>query len=88
MLGEVAVKWFEGIQTRLPMCVTGALVGPVRLGPKHFQIYSTSLLPWAVQNGVQAKFLMNVYFEKHWEMSISELRGKLNITPPPNNGIE
>ena len=34
MLGEVVVKWVEGLQTGLPMCVLGALGGPVRLGPK------------------------------------------------------
>ena len=34
MLGEVAVKWFEAIQTGLPMCVGAAVAGPVRLGPK------------------------------------------------------
>jgi len=34
MLGEVAVKWFEAIQTGLPMCIAAAVAGPVRLGPK------------------------------------------------------
>lgn len=34
MLGEVTVKWVEAIQTRLPMCVTGALFGSLRLAPK------------------------------------------------------
>lgn len=34
MLGEVTVKWFEAIQTGLPMCALGALFGPIRLGPK------------------------------------------------------
>lgn len=34
MLGEVAVKWYEAIQTGLPMCVSAALAGPIRLGPK------------------------------------------------------
>ena len=34
LLGEIAVKWFEAVQTGLPMCVTAALFAPVRLGPK------------------------------------------------------
>ena len=33
MLGEVAVKWVEAIQTGLPMCALGAFFGPLRLGP-------------------------------------------------------
>lgn len=43
MLGEVAVKWFEAIQTGLPMCVTAALFGPIRLGPK-WVFYSLFLI--------------------------------------------
>jgi ubiquinone biosynthesis protein COQ4 len=34
LLGEVAVKWFEGIQTGLPMCWGGALLAPLRFRPK------------------------------------------------------
>lgn len=34
MLGEVTVKWVEAIQTRLPMCIGGALFGAVRLKTK------------------------------------------------------
>jgi len=34
MLGEVAVKWYEAIQTGLPMCIAAAIGGPFRLGPK------------------------------------------------------
>jgi len=31
VLSEVTVKWYEMIQTGLPMCILGALVGPIRL---------------------------------------------------------
>ncbi len=34
MLGEVVVKWFEAIQTGLPMCISAAMLGPLRLKPK------------------------------------------------------
>lgn len=34
MLGEVTVKWVEAIQTRMPMCVGGAVFGAARLAPK------------------------------------------------------
>ncbi|KAJ8877824.1 hypothetical protein PR048_022282 [Dryococelus australis] len=37
MLGEVTVKWVEALQTRLPMCVGGALFGAMRLGPKYWK---------------------------------------------------
>ncbi|KAH0615576.1 hypothetical protein JD844_005017 [Phrynosoma platyrhinos] len=35
MLGEVTVKWFEAIQTGLPMCILGAAFGPVRLNARY-----------------------------------------------------
>lgn len=35
MLGEVAVKWVEAFQTRLPMAATGGLFGAVRRKPKY-----------------------------------------------------
>lgn len=34
MLGEVSVKWFEALNTRLPMCYGGAVFGALRLRPK------------------------------------------------------
>ncbi|CAL1530540.1 unnamed protein product [Lymnaea stagnalis] len=83
MLGEVAVKWFEAIQTRLPMCISAAVLGPIRLGPKHREKYINIFLPWAIRSGYNSKFLMNVYFEKHWDQDLSELRKELKVEPAP-----
>ena len=33
--GEIVVKWVEGIQTGLPMCLGGAVFAPVRLQSKY-----------------------------------------------------
>lgn len=84
MLGECVVKWVEAIQTGLPMCSMGAAFGPLRLGPVHRQRYINTYLPWAVRNGRKAKMLMCVYFEKHWEQDLNEMRQELNIDPPPD----
>ena len=40
-------------------------------------------MPWAIRCGMQAKFLMSVYFEKHFERNVSDLRKELNIEDPP-----
>ena len=82
-LGEVTVKWFEGIQYGLPMCVLGAFFGPLRLGPKHTAKYLHLTLPWIVRTARQSRLLMNVYFEKHWHKSLTEFRRELNILEPP-----
>ena len=81
--GEVTVKWFEGIQYGLPMCVLGAFFGPLRLGPKHTAKYLHLTLPWIVRSARQSRFFMNVYFEKHWSKPLAELRRELNLLEPP-----
>lgn len=77
--GEVIVKAFEGIQTRLPLCILGGLVGPIRLNFADLDRYLRRDLPWAIKCGRRAKFLMNVYFEHRWDQDIDELRRELSI---------
>ncbi|XP_041973767.1 ubiquinone biosynthesis protein COQ4 homolog, mitochondrial [Aricia agestis] len=79
MLGEVTVKWVEGIQTTLPMCIGGGIWGAARLKPKHRQLYVNYYLPWAVTTGMNAKFLQGVYFEKRWEQDIDDFHKEMNI---------
>ncbi|CAB3238619.1 unnamed protein product [Arctia plantaginis] len=79
MLGEVTVKWVEGIQTNLPMCVSGGIWGASRLKPKHRQLYLKYYLPWAIRTGNNAKFLQGIYFEKRWEQDIDDLHKEFNI---------
>ena len=82
MVGEVLVKWVEALQFRLPMCAGGAIFGPLRFKPKQRDQYN-SLLPWALDQGLNAKFLLNVYYEKRWEQDIDEFRKEFNITLAP-----
>lgn len=77
--GEVIVKAFEGVQTRLPLCILGGLVGPLRLTNQERLEYLRRDLPWAVRCANEANFLMNVYFEDRFEQDIHELREELNI---------
>uniref|UniRef100_A0A1B0GPL8 Ubiquinone biosynthesis protein COQ4 homolog, mitochondrial n=1 Tax=Phlebotomus papatasi TaxID=29031 RepID=A0A1B0GPL8_PHLPP len=79
MLGEVAVKWVEAINTGLPMCWGGAVFGAARLRPKQRKMYVRHYLPWAISVGKSVKPLMSVYWEKRWEQKIEEMRSELNI---------
>ncbi|XP_057652149.1 ubiquinone biosynthesis protein COQ4 homolog, mitochondrial [Diorhabda carinulata] len=81
MLGEVTVKWVEAIQTKFPMCIGGAIFGPIRLLPKHRQLYLQHYLPWAVKTGTKAEFLLNIYFEKRWEQPLNEFYREMKIEP-------
>ncbi|EHA99960.1 Ubiquinone biosynthesis protein COQ4-like protein, mitochondrial [Heterocephalus glaber] len=83
ILGEIVVKWFEAVQTGLPMCVLGALFGPVRLRARSLQVLVSELIPWAVQSGRRAPSVLNLYFERRWEQPLVALREELGITAPP-----
>jgi len=82
LVGEVVVKVVEGLQTHLPMCVFGGLLGPLRFKKKQREKYS-KLLPWAMRTGAEAGLLMNVYYEQRWEQDIDEFRKELNIHNAP-----
>ncbi|XP_061118875.1 ubiquinone biosynthesis protein COQ4 homolog, mitochondrial isoform X2 [Conger conger] len=83
MLGEVAVKWFEAAQTGLPMCILGAVLGPLRLSGRRLQPLVTSLGPWALRSGSRARCVLNVFYERRWDQSLESLREELGIEPPP-----
>ncbi|XP_044296051.1 ubiquinone biosynthesis protein COQ4 homolog, mitochondrial isoform X2 [Varanus komodoensis] len=83
MLGEIVVKWFEAVQTGLPMCILGAVFGPVRLNPRKLLILTTELIPWAVRSGSHASCILNVYYEERWEQTVEGLRREIGILPRP-----
>lgn len=43
----------------------------------------TSLGPWALKNGRQARCVLSIFYERRWEQSLEDLRQELNIEPPP-----
>ena len=43
--------------------------------------YLNVLVPWALQSGSRAKFLLNIDYEKCFKMDLEELRQHLNIIP-------
>ncbi|PAA91633.1 hypothetical protein BOX15_Mlig007572g1, partial [Macrostomum lignano] len=85
-LGEVVVKWFEAFQTGLPMCVTGAFLGSLRLRPKQTRRYlqEGGYLAYALRTGSDADLTINYYFERNWHQPLAEVRQQLRIEEPPN----
>jgi ubiquinone biosynthesis protein COQ4 len=81
MLGEVTVKWIEALQTRMPMCIGGAIFGASRLKTKHRKLYSEQYLPWALRVGTEANYLQSVYYEKRWEQPLDDFYKEMNIIP-------
>ena len=98
LTGELALKWFEFEQTGLPMPFFSGLLGPLRLlTPFRFKeisvsandqetwpIYWQVYLPWAMQAGNRAEFLLSVYFEEHFKEDLQVMRKRLHLLPVPH----
>ncbi|VDN14745.1 unnamed protein product [Dibothriocephalus latus] len=83
MLGEVVVKWVEGLQCSLPLGLFGGYFGALRLAPLQTKNYLSSQLEFALRVGLHSRNFMCVFFERYWEMDIDEMRAKLNVPTPP-----
>uniref|UniRef100_A0A7E4UMV2 Ubiquinone biosynthesis protein COQ4 homolog, mitochondrial n=1 Tax=Panagrellus redivivus TaxID=6233 RepID=A0A7E4UMV2_PANRE len=81
MLGEVAVKYFEGVQLGLPMCVTAAIFGGARLGPVHSKLLLERVMPWSVEQAVNGRLLIALDWENHFERPIREIQRECQIVP-------
>ena len=46
-------------------------------------MYVDTHLWWALRVGRDAKFLMNIYYEHHWEKAMDQFRREMNIEEPP-----
>eukprot|EP01117_Protostelium_nocturnum_P017399 TRINITY_DN7085_c1_g1_i1.p1 TRINITY_DN7085_c1_g1~~TRINITY_DN7085_c1_g1_i1.p1 ORF type:complete len:268 (+),score=106.84 TRINITY_DN7085_c1_g1_i1:136-939(+) len=78
---EIALKWFEMIQTELPVCALSAIVGPIRLPLSEKIEIARDYIPWAIRSSRNSKNLMNVYYEHHFEKNLDEFRRELNFEP-------
>ncbi|KAF2839010.1 ubiquinone biosynthesis protein coq4, mitochondrial [Patellaria atrata CBS 101060] len=81
--GEVALKAFEFANTVLPM--TGLSVFAVTtLKKRERERFWDTYLPWAVENGLKSKDMINVYWEEELERDVDDLRKELGIEKPPD----
>jgi ubiquinone biosynthesis protein COQ4 len=86
VLGELALKWLELIQTGLPVAAFSATVGSlVTLTAAEQQTMLHLYVPWALQVGraMPPAGLLTVYYEREWETPLVELRERLHIVPAP-----
>ncbi len=68
-------------QTGLPMTALSALVGPLRLPMHEKAKYVRQYVPWANRSASRAIFMMNVFYEHHFEEPLHELRAHWAIEP-------
>ena len=83
VLGEIALKWFEMVQTGLPVAALSALAGPLRLSPADARTLARDLLPWAVEAGARAVPLLTVRYEELLDVPLEEVRRHLRFSAAP-----
>ncbi|KAJ3116409.1 Ubiquinone biosynthesis protein [Nowakowskiella sp. JEL0407] len=81
---EILLKWFEMVQTGLPVATLSAIAGPLRLGSTERQRLISNI-PWAIYSASNSKFLMNVMYEDLMEKDFDEVVKELNIVKFPEN---
>ncbi|RPB01450.1 coenzyme Q biosynthesis Coq4 [Choiromyces venosus 120613-1] len=80
--GEVALKAFEFANTLIPM--TGlSMFAVTRLKSEERRRALTVYFPWAIRNGLQAKEVINIYWEEELETDVNELRKRIGLEKPP-----
>mmetsp|Transcript_66628 Transcript_66628/g.152677 ORF Transcript_66628/g.152677 Transcript_66628/m.152677 type:complete len:153 (-) Transcript_66628:38-496(-) len=81
--GEIVQKWIELVQTGLPVCALSATFGPAKLTSEERTRLLGEWLPWAIRTGVQVPFVMNIYFEDHFDEPLEEMRRRLQFPTLP-----
>lgn len=84
VLGELGLKWFELVQTGMPMTALAAFVGPFRLSSSERVVMFGRLVPWASRAARQATPLYTAPFEDWLHRPLIEVRRDLHLDPAPS----
>lgn len=83
LMGESALKVIEFEQMYLPMCLMSVVGGTARFSGKQRAMFFKHYFPWASRAGVQCTDLMCVYYERHFDEDLEDVRRRLGIIPFP-----
>jgi hypothetical protein len=78
--GEVALKWFEMAQTRLPMTALAAFFGGLRAEGS-----TRAYVDWCARAGRRSRLFLTVDFDREWTSDLPELRERLGLPAQPDN---
>ncbi|KAK1552357.1 hypothetical protein Q3G72_015289 [Acer saccharum] len=91
LIGESALKVIEFKQMYLPMCLLSVIGGTARFTEKQRTLFFQHYFPWAVHAGTQSTDLMCLYYEKHFDEDLDDVRRKWGIVPvsaPPKQDVK
>ncbi|KAF5837961.1 ubiquinone biosynthesis protein [Dunaliella salina] len=83
VFGELALKALEFVQTGMPMTGLAVAGAQFRLKPQERVVLQQQFLPWALRAGNNCHDLMTIYYERHIEEDLDDLRRQWRIIPAP-----
>ncbi|KAG9137078.1 hypothetical protein Leryth_024505 [Lithospermum erythrorhizon] len=83
LIGESALKVIEFEQMLLPMCVMSVVGGTFRFNGRQRKLFYHHYFPWALNAGRNSTDLMCVYYERHLDEDLDDVRRRWGITPAP-----
>lgn len=81
--GELAQKWFEFLQTGLPLGALSVVIGQLKLGPVQIWRLNTIYIPWAFRCHFNCKFLLALRLENRFPLPLEQVRKSLGIERAP-----
>ncbi|KMZ75518.1 Ubiquinone biosynthesis protein COQ4-like protein, mitochondrial [Zostera marina] len=84
LIGESALKVIEFEQMLMPMCFLSVVGGTARFSEKQRSIFFQHYFPWASRAGLRCTDLMCIYYEKHFDEDLDDVRRKWGIIPCPH----
>ena len=84
LIGESALKVVEFEQMLLPMAALSVIGGSARFCQKQRNLFTKHYLPWALHAGLRCSDLMCIYYEKHFQEDLEEVRRRWCVVPCPS----
>ena len=78
---EIALKWFEMLQTGMPSCALASLFGPLSLSIMEREALFNDFLPFVMKSAEKCRLFVSIYFEKYFNMDMDDFRRHLNVVP-------
>eukprot|EP00201_Polytomella_parva_P019343 CAMPEP_0175047972 /NCGR_PEP_ID=MMETSP0052_2-20121109/5908_1 /TAXON_ID=51329 ORGANISM="Polytomella parva, Strain SAG 63-3" /NCGR_SAMPLE_ID=MMETSP0052_2 /ASSEMBLY_ACC=CAM_ASM_000194 /LENGTH=238 /DNA_ID=CAMNT_0016311939 /DNA_START=80 /DNA_END=796 /DNA_ORIENTATION=+ len=88
VFGEIALKAVEFRQTGLPMTGLAALGAQYKLKPEDRKIMQDVFMPWAARAGGACRDLVGIYYEKHLDRELDDVRREWKIHPAPEAPVQ
>lgn len=83
LYGELALKAREFFLTKMMLSGLSCAFAPIGLSKVQMKYFFKVAVPWAIYSACESVDLMNIFYEKHFEEDIDELRRQWGIVTLP-----